>query len=87
MSLKAGRLERPVASMAMCVAPREPGHSDKARRPLVVVVNVRTALHLGAGHAPRAGDHAILVDIEAGAVGIENFHDESPYSAPPAWRP
>src|SRR5262249_16114727 len=29
--------------MAMCVVPREPSHSDKARRPLVVVANVRTS--------------------------------------------
>src|SRR5262249_37434979 len=34
------------------------------------------ALHLGAGHAPRAGDHGILVHIEAGTVGIEDFHDD-----------
>ena len=35
-------------------------------------------------HMPHAGHHRILMHVEAGAVGVKNFH-VAPPGAPPAW--
>lgn len=39
---------------------------------------------LAVNHAACAGDHRLLVDIEASAMRMQDFHDRSS-NAPPAW--
>src|SRR3954447_2191033 len=69
----------PVASITACVTPWLFSHADKRSRSAVVVANVSTWRTTRAPSAMRAAGHdTVLVDVEAGAAGMQNLHGHLP---------
>ena len=74
--------------MATCVQPFSASHSASSSRSAVVVLNVRTSRVTSrpSTDEAHASDHGLLVDIEASATRVQDFH-RSLLRAPPAWGP